>query len=70
MSRQDVFHPDYKAMPYWWEAYRPTAGELTSFTHSLAGSSDSVIPPDDLARFAAALVRVSRLPPSRDPLGG
>jgi endonuclease III len=29
-----------------------------------------LVPPDDLARFAAALVRVSRLPPSRDPLGG
>ena len=26
---QDVFHPDYKPLPYWWEAYRPVAGELT-----------------------------------------
>ena len=30
----------------------------------------ALVPPDDLARFAAALVRVSRLPPSQDPLGG
>jgi len=28
-----------------------------------------LVPPDDLARFAAALVRVARLPPSDDPLG-
>ena len=28
-----------------------------------------LVPPDDLARFAAALVRVARLPPSHDPLG-
>src|SRR5271168_4964629 len=20
-----VFHPEFKAMPYWWEAWRPTA---------------------------------------------
>ena len=28
-----------------------------------------LVPPDDLARFAAALVRVARLPSSHDPLG-
>ena len=22
------FHPDFKAFPYWWEAYQPAAGEL------------------------------------------
>jgi glycine/D-amino acid oxidase-like deaminating enzyme len=22
------FHPDFKPSPYWWEAYRPTAGEM------------------------------------------
>src|SRR5579883_1592056 len=21
----DIFHPDFKPMPYWWEAWRPTA---------------------------------------------
>jgi glycine/D-amino acid oxidase-like deaminating enzyme len=21
----DIFHPEFKAMPYWWEAYHPTA---------------------------------------------
>jgi glycine/D-amino acid oxidase-like deaminating enzyme len=24
----DIFHKDFKAMPYWWEAYRPVTGEL------------------------------------------
>ncbi|MBV8494008.1 MAG: FAD-binding oxidoreductase [Alphaproteobacteria bacterium] len=28
MPRSDIFHPEYKARPYWWEAYEPTAGEL------------------------------------------
>ena len=23
-----IFHPDYKPEPYWWEAYKPVAGEL------------------------------------------
>src|SRR5579885_1622311 len=21
----DIFHPDFKPLPYWWEAWRPTA---------------------------------------------
>src|SRR5215813_13818554 len=25
MPANGVFHPDFKAMPYWWEAYHPTA---------------------------------------------
>ena len=24
----DIFHKDFKAMPYWWEAYKPVTGEL------------------------------------------
>lgn len=24
----DILHPDFKAAPYWWEAYKPEAGEL------------------------------------------
>ena len=24
----DIFHKDFTPTPYWWEAYRPTAGEL------------------------------------------
>ena len=28
MARSDIFHPDFVAEPYWWEAYRPTAGDL------------------------------------------
>jgi glycine/D-amino acid oxidase-like deaminating enzyme len=26
MTRSDVFHADFKAAPYWWEAYNPVAG--------------------------------------------
>jgi glycine/D-amino acid oxidase-like deaminating enzyme len=25
MAQSNIFHPDFKAMPYWWEAYKPTA---------------------------------------------
>lgn len=28
MPRSDIFHPDYRPRPYWWEAYTPAAGEL------------------------------------------
>src|SRR5437763_496890 len=28
MARSDIFHPDFRPLPYWWEAYEPTAGEL------------------------------------------
>lgn len=28
MARPDIFHPDFTPTPYWWEAYRPTTGEL------------------------------------------
>jgi glycine/D-amino acid oxidase-like deaminating enzyme len=28
MSRSDLFHRDFAPEPYWWEAYRPVAGEL------------------------------------------
>src|SRR6188508_1198372 len=24
----DILHQDFKAAPYWWEAYKPEAGEL------------------------------------------
>ena len=24
----DIFHKDFTPTPYWWEAYRPTAGDL------------------------------------------
>ncbi|HVC55255.1 MAG TPA: FAD-binding oxidoreductase [Stellaceae bacterium] len=28
MPRGDIFDPDFAPTPYWWEAYRPAAGEL------------------------------------------
>ncbi len=28
MTRADIFHSDFAPEPYWWEAYRPSAGEL------------------------------------------
>src|ERR1700724_4517582 len=24
----DIFHRDFKPIPYWWESYTPTAGDL------------------------------------------
>jgi glycine/D-amino acid oxidase-like deaminating enzyme len=28
MRTRDIFHKDFATIPYWWEAYRPAAGEL------------------------------------------
>ena len=28
MVRAEIFHPDFKPLPYWWEAYRPVSGDL------------------------------------------
>jgi glycine/D-amino acid oxidase-like deaminating enzyme len=28
MARSDILHPDFRPLPYWWEAYRPAAGDL------------------------------------------
>ena len=28
MRHSDILHKDFKAMPYWWEAYKPAAGDL------------------------------------------
>jgi glycine/D-amino acid oxidase-like deaminating enzyme len=28
MTARDIFHADFTPTPYWWEAYRPAAGEL------------------------------------------
>ena len=28
MRQSDILHQDFKAMPYWWEAYKPVAGDL------------------------------------------
>ena len=29
----DIFHRDFTPTPYWWEAYTPTAGDLTDVPH-------------------------------------
>src|SRR5262245_3963929 len=29
MSNGSIFHPDFKARPFWWEAYEPKKAELT-----------------------------------------
>jgi glycine/D-amino acid oxidase-like deaminating enzyme len=29
----DIFHRDFTPTPYWWEAYRPTAGDLADVPH-------------------------------------
>jgi glycine/D-amino acid oxidase-like deaminating enzyme len=28
MGHSDILHKDFKAMPYWWEAYKPATGDL------------------------------------------
>ena len=28
MSQQTIFHPDFRARPFWWEAYAPNADDL------------------------------------------
>src|SRR5215470_272634 len=28
MRNNDILHKDFQPMPYWWEAYQPTAGDL------------------------------------------
>lgn len=28
MKHGDIFHPDFKTFPFWWEAYRPSVGDL------------------------------------------
>jgi glycine/D-amino acid oxidase-like deaminating enzyme len=35
MPRADVFHPDFKPMPFWWEAYKPSAGEPADLPRSV-----------------------------------
>src|SRR5271166_5647666 len=30
----DIFHSDFTPTPYWWEAYKPTAGELVEVRRS------------------------------------
>src|SRR5437016_8238778 len=33
MARGEIFHPDFVPEPYWWQAYRPAAGELADVPH-------------------------------------
>ena len=28
MNHRDIFHPNFTASPFWWEAYRPAVGDL------------------------------------------
>jgi len=31
--QSDIFHPDFKLTPYWWEAYAPSVGECVAVPH-------------------------------------
>ena len=33
MAHGDIFHSDFEATPYWWEAYRPVIGDLVDVPH-------------------------------------
>ena len=68
-----VFLREVQAVWPWVRPYlddRARAGARRVGLPEDGGRLAELVPPDDLARFAAALVRVSRLPSSRDPLGG
>src|SRR5688500_11855607 len=34
MAQSDILHKDFKAMPYWWEAYRPVTGGVVDVPKS------------------------------------
>ncbi len=34
MSQSQILHPDFKPAPYWWEAYKPVAGDLVDVPRS------------------------------------
>jgi glycine/D-amino acid oxidase-like deaminating enzyme len=34
MSQNQILHPDFKPAPYWWEAYKPVAGDLVDVPRS------------------------------------
>ena len=34
MARSQIFHRDFIALPYWWEAYKPAVGELVEVPRS------------------------------------
>src|SRR5258706_515505 len=51
-----IFHPDFTPTPYWWEAYRPTAGPLADLPARAdvvivrAGDAGAVMVPRDRQR--------------------
>jgi glycine/D-amino acid oxidase-like deaminating enzyme len=51
MRDPDIFHPDFVGEPYWWEAYRPVAGELAE----VPGEARVAIVGGGYAGLAAAL---------------
>src|SRR5437868_12563059 len=51
MPRSDIFHPDFRPRPYWWEAYMPSAGDLVP----VPGESRVAIVGGGYAGLAAAL---------------
>jgi glycine/D-amino acid oxidase-like deaminating enzyme len=51
MARADIFHPDFQPLPYWWEAYEPSAGELAP----VPGEARVAIVGGGYAGLAAAL---------------
>jgi hypothetical protein len=67
-----VFLREVQAVWPWVRPYlddRARAGARRVGLPDDAGRLAGLVSPGDLARFAAALVRVARLPASQDPLG-
>jgi len=68
-----VFLREVQAVWPWLRPYlddRARAGARRVGLPDDAAQLPHLVPPGDLARFAAGLVRISRLPANRDPLGG
>src|SRR5258708_16762170 len=63
MIGPDIFHRDFTPTPYWWEAYRPSAGELVEVPRAawvaiVGGGYAGLSAALELARHGIAAVRL------------
>src|SRR5579863_2576058 len=61
MARADILHPDFRPEPYWWEAYRPVAGDLADVPREarvaiVGGGYAGLAAALELARYGVAAV--------------
>jgi glycine/D-amino acid oxidase-like deaminating enzyme len=65
MVRNGIFHPDFAPEPYWWQAYRPTAGDLVAVPRSarvaiIGGGYAGLAAALELARHSVEAVVLER----------